>query len=311
MTAYTGAVVQRFFGAAIFDLEGMTSPNPLAILAEHSPGGIVGHASKVSISVKDGVQLAGPVYADEPEGARVRRTSKRGFPWKASVGLNVLRWEELEAGESATVNGREITGPVSIARESRLFETSFVVNPADKATSAEAMSEETMPAETKKTEPKTEPKAAPVDESKLKQEADSTVRAELGEFLKAFPGREGWAAGKFAEGMSIVEAKAALSDVLQAELTAEREGKAKANETQAIVAELSGQTSHPGVGFSGQDRQQGTNPTHQRLSDDELAEKLWKDSPKLRAEFGQSKGAYLAIVKREGVEQFRQEALKA
>jgi len=299
IVAYTGATVRRAWGSAVFDLAGMSSPERLAILLEHDCRSVVGHADSVSIG-PEGVLLEGDVYEDEEAGAAVRRRSLKGFPWKASIGVEVARWEEVEPGQEVEVNGQKLTGPVSIARDSRLFETSFVVNPADKQTSGVAMSHEepsNMDAEAQ-----TETLEAPAEET-------LSVREELGEFLKAFPSREGWAALKFAGGLDVTQAKAELCDVLQAELDAERATKADAVDSAEIVAELSAQV---GVGFAGEDRQAGRAPTEAEqlaaLPEADQADRIWDTRPEVQREFAGRKGAFLACVRRSGVQQFTQEA---
>lgn len=324
MTAYTGATVRRWYGAAVFDLDGMEAPDRLAILLEHRGSEIVGHADKISISAAGGVKLAGSVYSDEEAGERVRRLSRKGFPWKASIGVDVSRWQELDQGETATVNGRDVAGPISIARESRLFETSFVVNPADKGTDAEAMSEEPP-----MTEPKTKAKPAetkPADPEALsaaKADGAKSSRDELGAFLDAFPGREGWAARRFAEGKSTIEAKADLADVLAAELAEAKKAAAltvhKGGVPAAELAEGDGSTVEeldqagaPGVGFSATDRQAGSSASRENLSAlsfDDRVERLWNVGA-IQAEFG-TRGALVAIARREGLDALESEVAKA
>ena len=133
-----------------------------------------------------------------------------------------------------------------------------------------------------------------------------------------------------AGGQSLTEAKATLSEVLLAELaTAKKTGdeaaaaaattaaaaatiaaaaSAKAAEDQSVVDELAGKAGQPGIGFDAKARQDGQQPGKEsNLSESERAELLWEKSSSVKAEFGQSKGAFLMCVKREGIEQFEKE----
>jgi hypothetical protein len=67
--------------------------------------------------------------------AKVTAPAKNGFEWQLSIGAITIRTEFVEAGKTATVNGREVVGPVTISRETELKEISFVPLGADDATS--------------------------------------------------------------------------------------------------------------------------------------------------------------------------------
>lgn len=144
MLGYSGAVVERAWGSSVWDLAGMSAPSRLAILLEHDVQQVVGHSTRTTID-RQGVKLSGPVYPDEPAGEKVRSRSAAGFPWHASIRVTTTKWEELGEGQTAVVNGRTITGPCSIARESRLSECSFVAIPADENTYATAMAHDVDP----------------------------------------------------------------------------------------------------------------------------------------------------------------------
>lgn len=302
LVAYTGAIVKRWYGRAVFDLAGMEIPEEnLAILREHDVTKVVGHADAIQIT--DQVRMSGVVY-DQGEGAEVRRSSKQGFPWKASVGLDISAWEEVEPDETAEVNGQTVTGPISIARKSRLFETSFVVKPADRGTSGEVMSQQ-QEGDVPSNKTTEELMAGPVFQERLaaaKAEGSKAARAELAEFLAGFPGRVGWAAQKFAEGLSAVETKAALADVLLEELATGQATKAKADDKAEVLSAL--KSEGVGVGFDGPGRQAGKAPTAAEqlaaLPEAEQADHVWESSARLRAEFG-SKKAFLGEVEREGL----------
>lgn len=141
INAYNGGPMQLagWFNPVIIDLAGMKAMSQtIPILLNHETDRIVGQTRKVSIDA-EGVNLAGVVTgaADDPDVAKVVGHSKGGFKWQASIGANPTRREFLEAGKTAQVNGRQVAGPLIIARESVLFETSFVAIGADITTSAD------------------------------------------------------------------------------------------------------------------------------------------------------------------------------
>lgn len=138
IAAYSGAPVEvgGFFSPVILDLAGMKAARQkMPILRDHDSSRIVGMSEKVSIDA-EGVNLSGVVTGDNSDATEVVSQAKNGFEWQASVGANIVRREFLEVGKKAVVNGREVSGPMIIARESLLRETSFVALGADHNTSA-------------------------------------------------------------------------------------------------------------------------------------------------------------------------------
>lgn len=138
MVAYTGAVMHLtgFWDPVIVDLEGVKVPSQnRPILRQHDETRIVGHSTKIDVSDK-GIHVEGTISGVGPDAAEVVALAKNGFLWQASIGATAVRSEFVEPGQSATVNGREINGPVIISRETLLGEISFVPLGADGATSA-------------------------------------------------------------------------------------------------------------------------------------------------------------------------------
>ncbi len=136
--AYTGAPMkpEGFWQPIIVDLDGVKVPSQhRPALRQHDHQQIVGHTTSVKAD-KDGIQVAG-VFSGEPQHVqKVTHPAKGGFQWQLSIGANPTRTEFLEAGETTTVNGREVTGPLTIARETEIGEISFVPLGADGDTSA-------------------------------------------------------------------------------------------------------------------------------------------------------------------------------
>jgi hypothetical protein len=136
--AYTGALMQPqgWWGKIICDLDGIQVPNQhRPVLRQHDHEQIVGHTTGVKID-KDGVQIEGVLSGQAEHVAKVAEPAKNGFQWQLSIGADPIRTEFLESGQTVTVNGREVTGPITISRETRLGEISFVPLGADGDTSA-------------------------------------------------------------------------------------------------------------------------------------------------------------------------------
>lgn len=137
--AYTGAPMRPsgWYGEIVLDLDGIRIPKPQRpILRQHDHEKIVGHSTEVKAS-RDGITVAGVLSnTDSPHAQEIVTLAGNGFEWQMSVGANPIRTEFLEAGETAEVNGREITGPITISRETELGEISFVPLGADGDTSA-------------------------------------------------------------------------------------------------------------------------------------------------------------------------------
>jgi phage major head subunit gpT-like protein len=137
INAYSGDVMQveAFYNPVIIDLGGLKAgASDVPILLDHNPSEIVGQGMPSVQS--SGVTVRGQMTATSGPAAKVAEHAKNGFKWQASVGAAVVRREFLEPGKKAIVNGREVTGPVLIAREAVLKEVSFVAIGADSSTSA-------------------------------------------------------------------------------------------------------------------------------------------------------------------------------
>ena len=290
MVANTGAPVSRMFGKAVFDLAGIEMAKKIPILADHDSKLRAGFADKAELT-DEGLVLSGVLLSNDT-GKQIAAESDEGFPFQASVGLQVSQWLEVEAGDTLEVNGREVTGPISVAVKSRLLESSFLMAGADSKTSSVVLSKEALM--TPDAFLAANPEAVAAWKNEAADAARKAQREELGAYLAAFPGREAWAQQRFVAGDSLLEAKAALSDVLQEELTAVKDAppaKPTKAETDAKTLEALAARA-PGVGFNGQVAEK-TAPTTQTL---------WQD-PKIQAEFGGSHTAYLQSVNRGLIEE--------
>lgn len=138
MVAYTGGpmFVAGFDLAVVVDLEGLRIPaGATPIRQDHDPLKGVGHSTEIDASHgtldASGVISRGTAYARD-----VRESGINGFPWQASIGASVIDSEFIGEGETVTVNGRDVVGPVQVVRRSSLNEISFVDRGADPNTSA-------------------------------------------------------------------------------------------------------------------------------------------------------------------------------
>ncbi len=122
----------------VIDLAGAKAAEPIAVLLDHDSTQIIGQSTKVTVSA-DSVDIEGFVTGDtENESDPARKVvmhAKNGFIWKASLGGDIGRLEKVEAGELVTVNGREFSGPIYVARSVSIDEVSLLSIPADKTTS--------------------------------------------------------------------------------------------------------------------------------------------------------------------------------
>jgi len=131
----TAEYIRKFGKPVVIDLAGLSySPNITANM-DHDPTQRVGH---VTDKTNDGRQLilAGLVSGTGPAAREVVDNAALSYPWQASVeALPTVPLEEVRAGQSVTVNGRTIVGPVLIARKSRLYGVAFLARGADETTS--------------------------------------------------------------------------------------------------------------------------------------------------------------------------------
>ena len=133
-TAYAGGVItdHPMFDRVAFDLGSTTFKTPAPILFEH----------KEPIGVIDSAQLGGKVaidghlFSDVSDAARnVVDMADRGMPWQLSVEIYPGRTDRIAAGTRVSLNGGNVDGPLTVFRDNRIRETSFVPLGADDRTS--------------------------------------------------------------------------------------------------------------------------------------------------------------------------------
>ena len=73
-------------------------------------------------------------------GTQVATDSDDGFPWQMSVRIEPSSIDEIQAGNTITVNGKLLHGPITVFRGGRIREVSFCALGADENTMAVAAS---------------------------------------------------------------------------------------------------------------------------------------------------------------------------
>lgn len=136
--AYTGAVVDRWWGKLAIEVSGIKSKVQMPILLGHDTSKIVGY----SISTRRGedFRVVGKFSSVTDEAKRVKGLADEGFPWQASIGVRPIKVLSLEEKAETTVNGKKLKGPAEVWLESEVVETSFVPLGADDRTSVSRFS---------------------------------------------------------------------------------------------------------------------------------------------------------------------------
>ncbi|HQL08118.1 MAG TPA: hypothetical protein PLE35_00855, partial [Lentisphaeria bacterium] len=134
--AYSGGTFGQTWSGepVVVDLTGMKIAAQVPLMYNHyyEPQYRLG---QLEVS-NDGQQLtfSGEIDADKPLGAGIIAEGRK-WEWQASIGADIVgKTEEIEAGDTAEVNGRTIIGPAIIARKSTLREVSVVAIGADQDT---------------------------------------------------------------------------------------------------------------------------------------------------------------------------------
>ena len=137
--AYSGEVVRHgYWGAVVFDLSTTKAPQRMPVLVEHDRGQRAGFA-QLSIT-NDRIDIAEGHLLANATGKTVAEEADAGFPWQLSVHIEPREVEQLIKGQSATVNDRQVNGPVSIFRNSLIREVSLTPTGVDHNTSATVFS---------------------------------------------------------------------------------------------------------------------------------------------------------------------------
>jgi hypothetical protein len=121
----------------VVDLATLVTPQRIPLLFDHIADieYVVGQSERVRIETGR-LLVTGLVMGVCQKAVQIIRLAETGYVWQASVGGEPAYYDEVREGESATVNGRSVSGPCYIARKMDLKEVSFVSLGADSTTSA-------------------------------------------------------------------------------------------------------------------------------------------------------------------------------
>jgi len=133
--AYSGGVMHpklsmKWGGDVVVDIAGVAinaAEKPIHL--GHDINKPIGHTT--SISATNELVADGILSIASPDTQSVIDSAGAGFPWKSSIGVNILEHQIYEDGQTVVVNGREFQGPVLVVTSSVLEEISLVSVPGD------------------------------------------------------------------------------------------------------------------------------------------------------------------------------------
>jgi hypothetical protein len=135
--AYSGGIIEDYYGdmPLVIDLAQTTVKPDMPLFASHDHGAVIGVVNNVEKG--DALTVRGAFFADFDENAKaIAAKAGRGVKYQMSVGIFGAKASEIASGETETINGRELTGPVRVLRKGRVREVSVVPLGADGDTQA-------------------------------------------------------------------------------------------------------------------------------------------------------------------------------
>ena len=134
--AYAGGVItdHSWYNAVAFDLDTTSAATPLPLLFNHggSPIGVI-----ETVTIGTNIEIAGRLFADiDPVAKDIADKSDRGIHWQLSVGIFPASTEHLNGTAPHLINGQQFTGDVTLLKQNRIREVSFVTLGADDKTAA-------------------------------------------------------------------------------------------------------------------------------------------------------------------------------
>lgn len=138
--AYTGAVVDRWWGKLVVAVDGIAASQQMPIFRNHDHAEIVGYSTSCK---NDGTFSVQGVFSAATEAAaEVKALAAEGFPWQASIGVRPKTVLDIRENAAMVVNGQTVQGPAEVWLESEVFETSFVPLGADGNTRVSVFTEQ-------------------------------------------------------------------------------------------------------------------------------------------------------------------------
>ena len=136
VNAYNGGALQvnRWDNPVVIDLKGLQFARSITANLHHMQEMIVGHVTEKAKTDAE-LTLGGVVSGTGEAAKEFMGNADNGYPWQASVEVQPLQILEVKAGDSVTVNGQQFSGPVSVAKKSKLYGVAFLPRGADEGTS--------------------------------------------------------------------------------------------------------------------------------------------------------------------------------
>lgn len=140
LTALSGEVLDHwYFGPIIHDMGGMTHPSRIPMDYCHDPKDIIGYVNRFTTG--DTLVLNGALtpFKESDRATEIMHKLREGVPYQASIDFtpttpNEIEIEEVAEGETAMVNGREMTGPLAVVRKWKLSGVAICPHGADSGT---------------------------------------------------------------------------------------------------------------------------------------------------------------------------------
>lgn len=135
--AYAGGVItdHPYLDRVVFDLATTKVEQPAPILLAHREP--IGKLDAATIG--SDIRITGTLFATDkvPEAQKVAAMADLGMPWQMSVGIWPGEVSDVRPGQSVEVNGQRFDGPLTVFRNNRIREVSFVALGADPSTAAQ------------------------------------------------------------------------------------------------------------------------------------------------------------------------------
>ena len=142
--AYNGGVMNvGYWGPVVVNLAGLKAADSVPILYQHGTYSVENILGQTDAMNNDGKTLsaAGDMMAASETAENVKTLAGNGFKFQASVGVDPLKYSDVEAGAAVEVNGQTLQGPFTLIDAGNLTEISIVPLGADGSTSARIAAE--------------------------------------------------------------------------------------------------------------------------------------------------------------------------